>query len=50
MKARIAALRADGADGAGIVEALWERHYRAVLGAGYTYEFAGRRDELSRYE
>ncbi len=37
MKARIAALRADGAD---VVEVLWDRNRRAVLGEGFRYEFA----------
>ena len=38
MKARIAKLREDDAD---IIDALWERHFRAeTLGEGYTYEFA----------
>ena len=38
MKARIAALRRQGAD---VVDVLWERHRRAeVMGEGYRYEYA----------
>lgn len=37
MKARIEALRANGAD---VIDALWERNRQAVLGEGFRYEFA----------
>lgn len=37
MKARIAALKRDGAD---VLDALWERNRRAVAGEGFDYEFA----------
>jgi hypothetical protein len=37
MKARIAALRKQGVD---VIDALWERNRLAVLGEGYTYDFA----------
>ncbi len=40
MKARIAALRSQGAD---VIETLLERHRRALLGEGYTYEYATKR-------
>ena len=36
MKNRIAALQHDGAD---VLEALWQRHHRALLGDGYEYEY-----------
>lgn len=45
MKARIAALRAQGAD---VIDALWERNRQAVLGEGYNYEFAGETAEPIR--
>lgn len=37
MKHRIAALRAEGAD---VIEVLWERLERAEAGEGFTYEYA----------
>lgn len=37
MKARIAALTDAGED---VIDALWRRHLVAVLGDGYTYEYA----------
>lgn len=45
MKARIAALRAQGAD---IVDVLWERSRRAELGEGYRYEYADKTPEPLR--
>lgn len=45
MKARIAALRAQGAD---VVDALWERNYRAILGEGFRYECAEEGTEFLR--
>lgn len=40
MKLRIAALRAQGAD---VLEVLWQRHVAAVVaGEGYVYEYAER--------
>lgn len=37
MKARIKALRAEGAD---VLDTLWERNRQAVLGEGFRYDFA----------
>lgn len=45
MKARIAALKGSGAD---VLDALWERNRRAVLGEGFSYEFADERPESVR--
>ncbi len=43
MKARIAVLRSSGVD---LIDALWERNRRAVLGEGYRYEFAPRAEPV----
>ena len=40
MKRRIAALKNEGADLTGVIDALWERNRAAVAGEGFTYEFA----------
>lgn len=37
MKARIKALQRQGDD---VLGALWERHYQALYGEGYRYEYA----------
>lgn len=43
MKARIAALRGAGVD---LIDALWERNRRAVLGEGYRYDLAQRTEPV----
>lgn len=47
MKARIAALRQQGAD---VVDVLWERSRRAELGEGYTYDFADQTPDALRQD
>jgi hypothetical protein len=45
MKARIDALRQQGVD---VIDALWERNRQALLGEGYSYEYARQRAESLR--